>query len=439
MAVVEDISLGYATVRLANRGARLTGLPVLGGAVVVGESVIVDYSGGTPPLVRPITTPYIDPTAELEGAPFGEGLDEIQSDVSFKVYADTERSVGTSYGQVQWDTVEFQTETFFSIGSPSVLTIPFDGYYFICANVGVQGFADWRSMIAGLQWGDEYTDDAIEDFKRKVGPQRVWGELRGSEGGTFGFNIEGSMDLDPSRVTTLNVHGMLPGIAGEEVSLWLRHTDPDVSTVDLKYVSGLYSRIWGFRMTHGGWTDAGGYAYGTVPGDDSDIEIQANMGYLHVSDEASQTYARGIAQVGDWSSLELTLDFRFEDVDHGAVLRLQLRSTRDWANWETPTRCYELSLNNTGGFGLHRVEGGSRTGIGSVNRGGSILDHKLRFRADGTNIKAKVWLASESEPGWDLEVSDAGGFTDPGGLQLGFFDTTGDHKLHIDNLYLDEP
>lgn len=449
-ADVEDINLGYATVRLANNGTRMTNLPVLGGAVTIGERVIIDYSSGVPPLVRPITTPWED-DAGLLGSSFGESMNEVQSDVSFKVYGDTPQLIGTSYGQVEFATAEWQTESFFASGNPGVVTLPHDGFYFINALVAVQGFEDHRSMLP-VYLVEDYWAEKITSFKQKTGAQIVIGELRGSEVGTFGYNIASSMDMQPSAITTMEVHGMFPGKAEEEISLWLKHTDPDRDHVDLKVdgANHLYPRIWGFRLTRGGFTDMGGYNYGATPGgpgpgggggggqdDDSDIEIRTNMGYLHVSDETRQTYARGIAYVGDWPNLELLLSFRFDDVDSSANLRIFLRSTRDWHTRQTPTRGYELAIPNTGGFGLHNVENGVRTLLGSVNYSPSTLTHKLRFQAAGTSVKAKVWLATESEPGWDLEVT--GNFTDSGGLQLGYFNQGGDHKVYLDDLNLDVP
>jgi len=454
-AVVEDVTLGYATVRLANNGARLTRLPILGGAVSVGENVIVDYSAGIPPLVRPITTPWVD-ELELETGGHGEALNEIQSDVSFKVYGTSTQLVGKSYSEVEWSTAEWQTESFFSSGNPTKIVLPYDGFYFIYANIAVQGFADHRDLLPDAWEGVWWIQ--MQTFKRTVGPQVVIGEMLSSDQGAFGFNHAGSMDLDPSKPTTMDLGGMVSGTAGDEISLVLKHSDPDRDNIDLVIdtANHAYPKIWGFRMTRGGFTDDSAYAYGSTPStgdpddptsggggtqdDDSDIEIRTNMGYLHVSDDSSSTYARGIALVGDYASLELTLDYRFEDTDNGAVLRLQLRATRDWYDWETPTRCYEMNLSNTGGFGLHRVENGTRTFIGGVNKGPTVLDHKLRFYANGTSIKAKTWLASESEPGtWDIEVTDTGGFTDLGGLQLGFFNQSGDHKVYIDNLDLHVP
>ncbi len=51
-AIVEDTSLGRATVRLAENGSRLTNLTVVGALPEVGDKVIVDYSAGTPPIAR---------------------------------------------------------------------------------------------------------------------------------------------------------------------------------------------------------------------------------------------------------------------------------------------------------------------------------------------------------------------------------------------------
>ena len=51
-ATVEAVSLGRVAVRLAESGARLTGLSVIGSLPVVGDRVIVDYAAGTPPAAR---------------------------------------------------------------------------------------------------------------------------------------------------------------------------------------------------------------------------------------------------------------------------------------------------------------------------------------------------------------------------------------------------
>lgn len=52
-ATVEDYQLGLATVRLGVAGARLTNLSTIGGIVEPGQRVVVDYTAGLRPTVRP--------------------------------------------------------------------------------------------------------------------------------------------------------------------------------------------------------------------------------------------------------------------------------------------------------------------------------------------------------------------------------------------------
>lgn len=66
-ATVEEYKLGYATVRLAKNGARLTNLSTQGAIVTRGDQVIVDYSAGVKPVVRPLFIPAYEPeTLEID-------------------------------------------------------------------------------------------------------------------------------------------------------------------------------------------------------------------------------------------------------------------------------------------------------------------------------------------------------------------------------------
>lgn len=66
-ATVESYALGYATVRLATNGARLTNLSTQGAIVTAGDKVIVDYSAGVKPVVRPLFIPTYEPdTLEVD-------------------------------------------------------------------------------------------------------------------------------------------------------------------------------------------------------------------------------------------------------------------------------------------------------------------------------------------------------------------------------------
>jgi hypothetical protein len=85
-AYVESYALGYATVRLAQGGARLTNLAVLGAMVKPGDLVIVDYSTGIKPVVRPVSTKpvYQSPTSTLQLAtatpPVAAGESYVQAE-----------------------------------------------------------------------------------------------------------------------------------------------------------------------------------------------------------------------------------------------------------------------------------------------------------------------------------------------------------------------
>jgi hypothetical protein len=53
-AMVEESNLGLATVRLGGTGSRMTNLSTVGGQVQAGDTVIVDWSAGVDPIVRPL-------------------------------------------------------------------------------------------------------------------------------------------------------------------------------------------------------------------------------------------------------------------------------------------------------------------------------------------------------------------------------------------------
>ena len=53
-ATVEAVVYGFATVRLADGGARMTSLPIVGATVSIGDTVVVDYSAEGKPFVRPV-------------------------------------------------------------------------------------------------------------------------------------------------------------------------------------------------------------------------------------------------------------------------------------------------------------------------------------------------------------------------------------------------
>lgn len=70
-AIVLEVYLNKATVRLEHTNQKLTGLMILGGDVEIGDRVIVDYSHGTPPFIR---SSYIS--------------DQEKADIELNIYKD---------------------------------------------------------------------------------------------------------------------------------------------------------------------------------------------------------------------------------------------------------------------------------------------------------------------------------------------------------------
>lgn len=132
-ATVEDVILGLATVRLTGGGARLTNLPVVGGAVYNGQRVAIDYSAGVPPVVRPISEEQ-QPTVGL-GLPEGPEVNVYKRrDHSCRLILTEEETVTKDqWLTVPWDEAEYQTDTFWTSGAN--ITLPLDGVYIFLADV----------------------------------------------------------------------------------------------------------------------------------------------------------------------------------------------------------------------------------------------------------------------------------------------------------------
>lgn len=106
-AVVESFQLGLATVRLTNNGARLTNLNVMGGNVNIGDLVIVDYSAGVKPIVRP-------PLYAKE-----EYLTEIPLEIAEPITADAAGESFTPANGIGFRLISYDTDDmWFDSGTP---------------------------------------------------------------------------------------------------------------------------------------------------------------------------------------------------------------------------------------------------------------------------------------------------------------------------------
>ena len=127
--------------------------------------------------------------------------------------------------------------------------------------------------------------------------------------------------------------------------------------------------------------------------------------------------------VGEPSDVEVLDRFRVpafhEDEERGYHARTHLRSSTEngnevgyWTELEAAADGFRLAK--------YRSDGGLTT----MERFGTPVENEFmyrRFRAEGDEVKVKVWPANGSEPsGWDVEVTDAD--HDEGWVGLGSFD-----------------
>jgi hypothetical protein len=68
-AVIESYNVGGITVRLIGNGPRLTNLPAQESNYYIGQIVLVDYSMGDKPMVRPVASQETTDSLEVEEAP----------------------------------------------------------------------------------------------------------------------------------------------------------------------------------------------------------------------------------------------------------------------------------------------------------------------------------------------------------------------------------
>lgn len=436
-ATVEAINFGQATVVIINSGARLTNLTVMSGSVSVDDVVLIDYSAGTPPIVRPLkdeAPAFVPPDPQEAGI---ENVVGIIADLTFHILSNTAQliSVGATQ-EITFDTDKFGN-TYPIVGSR--ITLPNAGFFHIVAHIAFIGYINRTPPV-----NDTDNDRGVVNnpFMTSADDDIVELELVGNSYGIFGYHETHLLDTEPTEPIIAQVSGMINAVAGEEI--FLRVTNNCTSYLDIPKDSGdLYPRIMGVRMNQ----DANPSDVQSITSydkqfpsvDDSDIDIVDNEGRLHVED-APNTYVRSIANATFTSDEEVTLTYRFADIVDGGTFRIAIRASGDWVTIDAPTKAYELEIENTGNYRINRIEGGIRTLLDSYSLGPTLFDREIRFQANGDDIRAKIWLAADAEPGWQLDIDDnVSGFTTPGTLQIGYWRIYGDHVMFIDDISLHTP
>ena len=168
---VENVILGLATVRLTTNGARFTNLPVVGGAVAKGQRVILDYSAGTPPVVRPVAEEQ-QPTVGL-GLPEGPEVNYIpRRDHSCRLLLTSEVGISwDTWTTISWDEADYQTDIFWTSGTD--ITLPYNGVYVFLADISWGPSHDhWNEVHDGglkVAWGYDYEPLRVDFYSTTAG------------------------------------------------------------------------------------------------------------------------------------------------------------------------------------------------------------------------------------------------------------------------------
>lgn len=161
-ATVEEVHMGMATVILSGPGSRITGLSVVGSPVSPGQRVMIDYSTGTPPVVRAISS--LSPTITGSNLNANSGIDQGYNTPADKgmcairtspddIEIPYQTTIDVPFEGTLWD-----TDGFWHITDPTKFYVPLSGLYLIVAHAGFgvteddKGYADnapdyaWENM-----------------------------------------------------------------------------------------------------------------------------------------------------------------------------------------------------------------------------------------------------------------------------------------------------
>jgi len=235
----------------------------------------------------------------------------------------------------------------------------------------------------------------------------------GNDGGAIGSNDNISFGtVGEGEKSDLSV---VP--TADEVGAWSEITDSDSDDGDSEteeQATNSGDSDWTFR-----W-DSQAEDWSVVSG--SEYNGGQALQYKHAGTNRTRRAISWDA-VGTPADVEVLDKFRVptftNDVDLGYHGRVYVRSSFHDGN----ELGYWLEVENaTNSFRLAKY---AEDGMTTLQRFGEPKENTFfyrRFRAEGETLKAKVWLASESEPsGWDVQVSDSDHSS--GWVGLGSFDT----------------
>jgi hypothetical protein len=168
----------------------------------------------------------------------------------------------------------------------------------------------------------------------------------------------------------------------------------------------------------------------------SAVDIVANQGRLFTkngdANAIGQNATNGVAPMRD---ADVTLTYRFDDRRASSVFRTVLRGSGVWPLLDSGYRINVTS--DSGVISLDRVAAGSATPAASFTYTKDTNAQRIRFRAEGQRVRAKVWRLGMSEPaGWQIDWTDPSPLPASGTLQLRHAWTKSSRSVFVDDLSL---
>jgi hypothetical protein len=159
--------------------------------------------------------------------------------------------------------------------------------------------------------------------------------------------------------------------------------------------------------------------WSTNVGSSALTDIQSNQGRMRYENVANAR-ALATASMPKSADAEALMSFRFPSTSPRGFLYVFLRGSGDWVGaW--PSNSYFLQIQNDSNIVnvWRSAPGGATTQLAS-QKIGQVTTAKqwVRFKVQGTSLKAKVWTDGTAEPAaWEMEVTDST-ITGAGVLQL---------------------
>lgn len=146
------------------------------------------------------------------------------------------------------------------------------------------------------------------------------------------------------------------------------------------------------------------------------VDIQSNRGRLRAHDGGYQV-ARALADGVTVSNVLVEATVSFPTVTEQYVYPVVVRGSGSWQS----TDAWRMTSGYTFYLGLGYADnrevairredgGGADTVLADALLPASVTantDYRVKFEASGSTLRAKMWPASGSEPGWQMETTDA--------------------------------